>query len=631
MLTGVPVTLPARASARLRGGDHLTLAPLVLLGPGGGRLEAHGSAVLERHLDFELGVRSWPLAGTGLPALFPKSGRWAGLIDGQLTASGPFADPGLAGRLAFHDIVAAGYALGDGELVLARDRQQIRFDANLGPHLDASGRLRVGQKVALQATARLAAFPLGPWLARVAPHATGVVSGNVDVALASGKPPEAEAHLTDLRFAWGRSLALANRDVVQVRGTPEGIVLDPCLFEGSGIALSIQGRLYGETLDAAAEGRAALATLVALLPRAPVAIAYPAGDVVFAARVVGPPSAPVVDASATVREPLTLSVKPSGRPAVAITVPGGKVAWHGAPASPPRLLVDGLVLSTPGARVELGGEAVVDVDDPGASSGSWRASASVEAAALASLVPRELERAEGRLSLAAQFDGDPRHGRWHGTVDAPRVVLVPRGSAMRVSLAPVHATIDDQGFVRLAPVDVTLGALGQIAVGTPGQPAVLEIRKLEPFEPGRVALTLHASGLATPQPIEGLRTTSGQLDLRLEGPDASGHYLLTGTAGAARAEYHPPPKQAPSKASPRADSSLSRFLRRLWLDVRLRVPELAIDAPGPDLTLDVDCRLQGPLANLQPSGKLQGRSLYSRMALFFADRVRGSHVRECRN
>jgi hypothetical protein len=312
-----------------------------------------------------------------------------------------------------------------------------------------------------------------------------------------------------------------------------------------------------------------------------------------------------------------------------VTVASGEVGYHSATSEQPRLVVDRLVVSAPGARVELAGQAAVDVRDVVASAGSWRASGSLDAAALVPYLSRDLERAEGRLEVAASLDGTPRKGTWRGTLNASRMVLVPRGAAARVSVSPLHASLEPGHLVRVDPVEVSLGPDGRISVGSPSEPTLIEVRELDPLDLGRVAVAVHGAGLSPPGPISGVRVSDGALDLRLNGPSPDGRYLLTGTVLVPRAAYEGKP-EGQSKLSTSGKSASARLLRRLWLDVRLRVPELHVAAPGPDLTLNVDCRLEGPLAKLKTSGTLRGDGPYSRVALFLVDHLGNMHVRDCR-
>ena len=105
--------------------------------------------------------------------------------------------------------------------------------------------------------------------------------------------------------------------------------------------------------------------------------------------------------------------------------------------------------------------------------------------------------------------------------------------------------------------------------------------------------------------------------------------MLGGTVTVPRAGVKP--KAAAKEGLPTSGkSALGRLLRRVWLDVRVRIADLGIEAPGPDLRLQADCRIAGPLLKPKTSGSLRGRDLYSRAALFFADTFLGTHTDECR-
>jgi hypothetical protein len=626
VFNGIPVTLPQRIDARLRHGDTLTVPPFVFTGPAGGTMEVRGVLVFDERLDAKVAVRRWPIAATWLPERLPRSGVWRGALDGQVTAKGPLALPVIKGELDLHDVVAAGVPIGEGQVIMASHGRELGLSARLGPHVIGEGKMRLVPRTMVRATALLTQLPLDPVLTRLSPQASGTVTGELDLALDERKL-SGEARLTEVRLGYGRAV-VANRDVLRVRGGPGDVTVDPCRFEGSGLAFSVGGRLEGDSLQGAASGNAELGPLLALLPPSPVPVARAAGQLAFDARASGQLRAPTIDIQASVREPLTGVVVPARNLELPVTVSSGEVTWHGPAGEPPRVRVERLALSTPGARAEVAGEAAVDLHEPEASPGSWRASVDVDAAALARLVPKQLAHAEGRLTVAARLEGAPRSGRWEGTVDSSPVVLVPRGAQASLSFTPLHAGFASDAPLRIAPFEMSLGDSGRIALGAPEQPALLEIRTFDPLEVGRLEVGLRGSGITLPQPVAGIRIEGADFDLHLVGPGPEGRFLLSGLVTVPRAEYVGKPKetaQAPSK-----NSALTRFTKRLWLDLHVRVPEFGVSAPGPDLAVAVDCRVQGPLSSPTTSGSLRGRTLYSRAALFVADLFRGSHLRDCR-
>jgi hypothetical protein len=630
VFNGVPITLPPKIAGRLRHGDDLTVEPFVFTGPAGGTLEASGRMVFDERLNARVDVRRWPVAATWLPERLPGSGVWSGALDGSVTAKGPIKLPVIAGELDFHDVVAAGVPVGNGQLTMASHGRELGLAARFGSHVTAQGTMRLVPRTVARATAILTTLPLDPVLARVSPQAKGTVTGELDLALDERKL-SGEARLTEVRLGWGRAV-VANRDVLRVRGGPGDVTVDPCRFEGSGLELSVGGRLQGESLQGAAQGDADLATLLALLPPLPVPVTHAAGKLAFDARASGPVRAPTLDIQASVREPLTGVVTPARNLELPVTVSSGEIAWHGPPGEPPRVRVERLALSTPGARAELAGEAAVDLHEPEASPGSWRASVDVDAAALARLVPKQLSHAEGRLTVAARLEGAPRSGRWEGTVDSSPVVLVPLGAEAPLSFTPLHAGFASDGPVRIDPLELTLGDAGRIAFGAPEQPALLEIRTLDPLEVGRLEVGLRGSGITLPQPVEGVRIAGADFDLHLVGPSADGHFVLRGLVNVPQAKYVGKPKEEKEKAKApsKGSAALSRFTKRLWLDLHVRVPDFAVSAPGPDLAVAVDCRVQGPVSSPTTSGSVHGLTFYSRTALFMADLFRGSHLRDCR-
>src|SRR5262249_6513846 len=140
-VAGIPITLPASVDARLRNGDLLTVPPTRFRGPGGAELEGKGTVVIDRRIDATIDARGWPLASTPPPGLTAAPDRgWKGSFDGVITLTGKPLAPALAGALTFHGVGAAGLTIGDGVFSFRRDRQDLRFEGELGPYFQASGR-----------------------------------------------------------------------------------------------------------------------------------------------------------------------------------------------------------------------------------------------------------------------------------------------------------------------------------------------------------------------------------------------------------------------------------------------------------------------------------------------------------
>jgi hypothetical protein len=628
VVAGMVLSLPTRLAARLRHGDLLIVPPTTLGGPGGARLEAKGSMIMDRRVDADLVARDWRLEDTPLPSLLP--GRWAGVFQGTLHAWGNPHAPSLSGTVDVRDVVAAGAPLGDGHVSFAQEapgpRGDLLLEAQLGPHLHASGRLQPADG-ALTVDAQVEELPLTPWLRRLSPQALATISGGAALSFGPARPLEARAFLSRVHLGWGRTIAVDNRDVVRLRATAGSVVLEPALFTGSGLSLTAAGRLEGTVVDGKVEGTAALATVAALLPPLPVRLGRFGGDLEVRAHAEGPLAAPAIDAGAFVREPLALSVLRVGHPALPVAVSSGRIWISTAPNHLPDLRVERLALSTPGARLDLGGTAALDAHDPWGSAGQWSGSAALEAGALARLVPRLIGHAEGQLAITARVDGSPRRGRWQGSLETTPVALIPRGSRDTLSLTPIRADFDDRRL-RVAPFGVSLGALGQIRLGAPAE---VQLRTLYPPALDRLDVTLSGSGLELPRPLAGVRFDDGALDLHLMGPDGGGRFVLAGRVSIPRAGYAPAPEEHPSLSlGGKNGSTLDRLVRRLWLDLTVHVRDFRVAAPGPDLTLAVDCRLQGPLSGLTTSGRIRGRNVYSGAALLLSDMFSSRHLRECR-
>jgi hypothetical protein len=646
-LTGLTITLPAVARARLQHGDFITIPPTHFQGPEGAELEAHGTLIPDQRIDASVSGRNWPLAATPLRRLVSDPARgWKGTFDGTLHLTGEPATPDVSGRIDLHDVAAAGLPLGSGEITFSRQREDVRFDGQLGEHLRASGHGRLVRQGRFDINAQVSALVLDPWLHSLSPKAGASVTGDFEMEVRPGRPFVADARFSDIRARWGPALALANQGPVHVHATPGETTLEPCAFVGNGVSVSAQGRLAGQALDAGAHGTVPLALLAGMIPRGPVRLAHAAGEVAVDLQARGPVTGLTIETTASIGAPQAAVLLTPGRPAVPVSIGPVAATLEVPPASPPRVRVERLRLAAAGATVDVSGAAALDTRDLAASTGTLDATALLDGATLARQAPALLDRAEGRLTLRARLDGAFRAPAWRATLDGAGLVVVPRKAGTALSVPSLRASLEGDRLT-LAPFEVALLpehagpaghasaaplSSGRITIGAPGRPGSVEIKSLDPLDIGRVDVALAGSGVSLPGSLTGAPITGAAFDLRLAGPNPLGWLVLGGTVTVPRAGLNPKAiakkEGAPSTSS--GKSTVGRLLKRVWLDLRVRVGDLGVEAPGPNLSLQADCRIDGPLLKPKTSGSVRGLDLYSRAALFVADAFFGLHAAECR-
>jgi hypothetical protein len=197
-----------------------------------------------------------------------------------------------------------------------------------------------------------------------------------------------------------------------------------------------------------------------------------------------------------------------------------------------------------------------------------------------------------------------------GTVHVSGGVTQPAGGGPARLALSATGNLDAQLAALLAP-KLVRRAQGKVSLtalldGTPQRPLLRAGVDL-----GRTALELPGVG----------NVTVGSAGLRLAG-DPERTMMLSGDVEVAEARI---PASALKEAKAKAKRPAARPARppsaadRLRLDVRLRSRDGAvhIEVPkAPDLTLDLDMRVGGSLAQPQITGKTEGSDLYSRFVLW---------------
>ena len=196
----------------------------------------------------------------------------------------------------------------------------------------------------------------------------------------------------------------------------------------------------------------------------------------------------------------------------------------------------------------------------------------------------------------------------------------------KLAVGPLMVQFGNGGWLKIAGPQ---GA-GQLTV-TPGR-APLPVDDLD--------VTVQGGGLGTTRPVSGLSVKDLALGLRLA-EDMDNRLRLTGELRLgptvfdlrqqrkdARAANARKPKAAAAKRPADRPSALDR----ITVDVRLTGPDDAVEVRVPfvpDVTVGLDCRVQGTLASPHIAGAIRGSGPYSRAALTTADRFTDRDLRKC--
>ncbi len=624
---GETFALPPLVSVRFEPGRAVAVQPLSIERVGGGAIDAGGSLRLDGQGDLRVAVRGYPLAHIPGVAGVRAPGQAAPLarvLRGQLDASfrlvGSIAQPRLSGELATTGVRWAGRQLGDGRIVLHGIADGTRFEGALIDGVDVSGQLRRHARRDDFVSVSLRDVRLGSWLPQPAAALGLRASGNV-VVTAPGRAP---------------------------RTTATGDVS----ISGSGVALKVAARLRPERGTASVNGRVDLGRvdvglLKAKLPA--LRIRNVAGvitaDVSWqaAADATGngsglwpyaryPKALAGVDGTIAVVDGLSVA---SARLRAAITVPPTKIELGG-----DAVRVPGLEVRAGDAYAKVAGRVHhIDWSHPQDGTLEAEVSATVDGRGLGRWLG-DGATSGGTARVVAQLTG---------AVRAPRVTGQANFDDLRVSWprSPV-GTVNVNGPVAIdgrklavGPLVVRTGNGGWLKIAGPqgaGHLTVAPGRAPLPFDD--VDVTVQGRGLGTTRPVSGLSVKDLALGLRLA-EDVDHRLRLTGEvrlgptvfdfrqqrkdADAEGAKQH---KAAPAKRPADRPSPLDR----VTLDVRLTGPDDAVEVRVPfvpNVTVGLDCRVQGTLASPHLGGEVRGSGAYSRAALTTADRFTERELRKC--
>ena len=177
----------------------------------------------------------------------------------------------------------------------------------------------------------------------------------------------------------------------------------------------------------------------------------------------------------------------------------------------------------------------------------------------------------------------------------------------------------------LHAVQVRVGTEARLTVGetdsqNPAQVGRLRFSKDDMFHLTAVDLPVrgHVHALATPDVI----VDDATFALRLTG-DPDNQLRLSGDieVTAAHVPEHLRNRKEPPPPAPMPKSRAAAALDRTQLDLRIRSQKGAVAVEldhVPDLTVDVDFKVGGTVAQPRPDGKIKPAGVYSRIVMFLA-------------
>jgi autotransporter translocation and assembly factor TamB len=240
-------------------------------------------------------------------------------------------------------------------------------------------------------------------------------------------------------------------------------------------------------------------------------------------------------------------------------------------------------------------------------------------------------------------------GRLSGSVGAPRVAGQANFDDLSVSWprSPV-GTVNVNGPIAIDGRKLTVGPLmvrtgngGWLKIAGPRGAGKLTVAPgRAPLPVDDVDVTVQGGGLGTTRPVSGLSVEDLALGLRLA-EDMDNRLRLTGQVHLGPTVFDLREQRKGAKvegANKRKTAAAKRpagrpsALDRITVDVRLTGPDDAVEVRVPfvpDVTVGLDCRVQGTLASPHIAGHVRGSGAYSRAALTTADRFTDRDLRQC--
>jgi hypothetical protein len=315
-----------------------------------------------------------------------------------------------------------------------------------------------------------------------------------------------------------------------------------------------------------------------------------------------------------------------------ITLPaGGQVQLDG-----DTVTTSGLSLATSGLSGRIAGTVTVDRSDLRRSHVALALNAQLDAARVPLRLPAGIV-AQGQASLDVLWTGtlgQPPGPHWDGRASFDNLVLQSRPRSPRQFALPtlrVDGAVDAHGNL-LSTIDLhlTIGGVGDVAVGRPSLPAQAELLSLLPPRLGHIDVPVAGTNLTIGGPSSPLSIRDLDADLRLVG-SVTGPLRLEGNLAVAQGAFDP--SRAPAHGRSNKGGTWYRALPpNLTLDLWLHGPKKAMRVAVPvlpDVTIDFQCHLLATKRGATMNGRVRGDSLYAKAAVHLYDWFTPGDLRGC--
>jgi hypothetical protein len=310
----------------------------------------------------------------------------------------------------------------------------------------------------------------------------------------------------------------------------------------------------------------------------------------------------------------------------------GEISWS---RSGDEIRVARLAVSARGAQANATGLLKLDRRDPRASPVSATVRARVDGRSLASALTPKLAGG-GSANIDAALSGTIAAASIRGqaqlqglTVSWPqspfgtvRIDGPLRMDDRTLAIGPLQATFQSGGWVKISGVRGN----GTVVMAQPG--ASLPVSAVD--------VTVQGSGITTAHPVAGLSLNGLALGVRLTQPNATalqaGGWIYLGHDFFQLKKGKEKPKPKSETGKPKPAPNAPSLADHIWTRLQIVGPEeaMTIGVPWvPDVTLDANCVIEGPLSAPHLAGSIEGSGLYSRVALTVADWFTSRDLRGC--
>ena len=612
----------------LNGADQaVTIQRLTISRKAGGTLDVTGTAAVNGPLSLDVVLAAVPLAG--LPGVADAGVGLMGTVAATLHIGGTQDRPEISGAIKLTAVTARGVRLGDGTIEIRPDDAArvgaapvvaIAMKGNLFDRFTIDGRF--AQSFATNAPGpaihgtlefnRLALEALLPELSALG-DGRGLASGRVTVDLEPGRPLAAEVWLNELWVSLARAIEASPGEAstrrVEIRASKavhiavqgDRVALDSLHLTTTGGDLRAQGTLAGTKLDGTVEGHV---DLELLQPFVRGFVDRVSGDLDVGLVASGTVDKPILRGTLNVRDPIRIRPKTFESDVI---IPSGEIALEPGLAS-----VRKLGITVDGSTTQLDGRVMLGADFTPQSIDAHLAG-EISARLLSYLAGESISEAQGRARIKADVRGkltDPTVTAWLGL---GTITFRLRDLGTQVEVQSGVVELSNKGAL-LRDVRVVLDDQGKLIIGAAGvRPGQMEIRRLVPFELGRVDFPLHGEQLTYRSPGS-FEINDLAFDLDLSG-DLDEGFGLAGEVRIIAGRYVQDFKLSNLVLSPRVNESAVRpfyagkpLLENMPLDLTVRTVGDAFVVQNniaPEIHIDIALRIGGTLSQPTIAGDVR--------------------------